>query len=279
MVRLRYLGHNLEVPEGQFVIGRSSKCQLSIDDPLISRQHAVISVQGGLVEVQDLGSRNGVLLNGKRIKGSAVVTDGDTITVGSQAMTVHGVSADRAAHVPRTRVEMQTIQTTALAEIGDDPTDDTTIRPGPFKGAPDRNVNELSLVGAVAEKALALGRSDDAQRLLDRPLRDILARVRGGGQPVGDATLERAAGLSIKLAGALGRGEWIDFVLDLYSEKRLLLPQPVVDELYTLLRKVRCDSSKLSYYLELLRQGSDQSPNAKFQISRIEGLEPLVGLK
>lgn len=280
MVRLRYLGHNLEVPEGQFVIGRSSKCQLSIDDPLISRQHAVLTVQNGVAHVEDLGSRNGVLVNGKRITGVAAIAEGDTITVGSQAMTVHGLGTSgsvtpRAPH----RVEMQTIQTSAMMDLADDPTDDTMIRSSPLKGAPDKRVNELTLVGAVAEKALAMGRADDAQRLLERPLQDLLKRVSAGGVGIDDKVVQRAGTLAVKLAMALNKGEWVDYTFELYTIRHEILPQPIVDELYTVLRKVRCDGSKLLDYLEVIQSSSVLGPNERFQVSRIEGLEPLLGLK
>lgn len=280
MVRLRYLGHNLEVPEGQFVIGRSSKCQLSIDDPLISRQHAVLTVQNGVAHVEDLGSRNGVLVNGKRITGVAAIAEGDTITVGSQAMTVHGLGTSgsvtpRAPH----RVEMQTIQTNAMMDLADDPTDDTMIRSSPLKGAPDKRVNELTLVGAVAEKALAMGRADDAQRLLERPLQDLLKRVSAGGVGIDDKVVQRAGTLAVKLAMALNKGEWVDYTFELYTIRHEILPQPIVDELYTVLRKVRCDGSKLLDYLEVIQSSSVLGPNERFQVSRIEGLEPLLGLK
>lgn len=285
MIRLRYLGHNLEVPEGQFIIGRSSKCQLSIDDPLISRQHAALTVTGDTATVEDLGSRNGISVNGKKVVGVKQLVDGDNITVGSQSMTIHGI-VDGATAPPRTphRAEYATLQTSALYDASlptDELTDDTTIRPSPFKTAPDKRVNELSLVGTVAEKALALGRADDAHRILERPLREILSRTRGNdGQGEDPAVAQRAVVLAVRLATASSRGEWIDFAFDLYSLRRELLPQPVVDELYTTLRKVRCDGTKLSDYLEILRQDSARfGPNERFQISRIEGLEPFVGLK
>ena len=39
--RLRYLQHDLELNEGTFAVGRNVSCQLSLDDPLVSRRHAV----------------------------------------------------------------------------------------------------------------------------------------------------------------------------------------------------------------------------------------------
>ncbi|MBK8940435.1 MAG: FHA domain-containing protein [Polyangiaceae bacterium] len=277
MIRLRYLGHNLEVPEGQFVIGRSSKCQLSVDDPLISRQHAVLIVAGGSATVEDLGSRNGVLVNGEKVSGAHTLVDGDTITVGSQVMTIHGLASGSAR--PR-RPEMQTLQTANLFELSDDPTLETGIRPLKPEGDPDRRVNELSLIGVVAEKAMAMGKLDDAERLLERPLKDVLARVKKGGPKVDPAVAQRAAGLGVKLGAAKQGAAWIDYAIDLYLALGELLPQPIVDELYTVLRKTPCDAELLHAYVESLRAVADTlGANERFLMSRIEGLEPLVGLK
>ncbi|MBL9024241.1 MAG: FHA domain-containing protein [Myxococcales bacterium] len=288
-VRLRYLGHNLVVPEGEFVIGRSSKCQLSVDDPLISRRHAVLIVTGDTAVLQDLGSRNGVSVNSKRVEGFHQLADGDTITVGSQNMVIQGLAEGTPAHggrVARRDLETQTI---SGFELSDDTAAEATVIHGtPFvPGSPDKRVHELSLIGAVAEKALAMGRPEDAQRLLERPLRELLVRARGTTESSSrfdptaeEAAAQRAALLATRLAGALGKGEWIEYVLDLFLARRELLPQPAVDELYTVLRKVRIDARRLKTYLDTLRPDvAGQGPNERFLFSRIEGLEPLVGLK
>ena len=65
--RLRYMNHDLELNEGEFVVGRNASCQLSLDDPLVSRRHATFIVHADAVTVEDLGSRNGVSVNGERI--------------------------------------------------------------------------------------------------------------------------------------------------------------------------------------------------------------------
>src|SRR5262249_4857615 len=86
--RLRYQAHDLELPIGDFVVGRSTECQLSLDDPLVSRKHAVIGVPADRVTVQDLGSRNGVLVNTVKIDGERELAPGDKVSMGSQEMVV-----------------------------------------------------------------------------------------------------------------------------------------------------------------------------------------------
>src|SRR5512140_3268329 len=94
--RLRYLAHDLELPLGEFVVGRSTECQLSLDDPLVSRRHAVMRVRRDGVTVQDLGSRNGVLVNGVKINGERELAAGDKVSIGSQDMVLN-VAADAPA--------------------------------------------------------------------------------------------------------------------------------------------------------------------------------------
>ena len=93
--RLRYLAHDFELPEGPFVIGRSGDCQLSLDDPLVSRRHATLQVRSDGVAAIDLESRNGVYVNGTRISGQRELTDGDRIIIGSQEMLLYGGEESR----------------------------------------------------------------------------------------------------------------------------------------------------------------------------------------
>src|SRR5512145_1758317 len=99
-VRLRYLSHELEVPLGQFVIGRSADCQLALDDPLVSRRHALLTVRTESVTIEDLGSRNGVSVNGVKIEGQRPLSHGDHITIGGQEMVLEGVPEEPLISVP-----------------------------------------------------------------------------------------------------------------------------------------------------------------------------------
>jgi pSer/pThr/pTyr-binding forkhead associated (FHA) protein len=68
---------------GLFIIGRSEKCNLPIDEPLASRQHAEISIQGKRHVIRDLGSRNGTLVAGQKLAGTRELRDGDEIEIGA----------------------------------------------------------------------------------------------------------------------------------------------------------------------------------------------------
>ncbi len=80
-------GRTIPVVDG-LVIGRSPDCAVPLRDEKSSRHHARIVVQVGVVEVEDLDSRNGTLLNGTRVK-RRMLRDGDVITVGTTRLVYH----------------------------------------------------------------------------------------------------------------------------------------------------------------------------------------------
>jgi len=53
----------MDLAPGETVVGRSPKCRLVLEDPLVSRQHARFVVNGGAVTLEDMKSANGVLVN------------------------------------------------------------------------------------------------------------------------------------------------------------------------------------------------------------------------
>jgi pSer/pThr/pTyr-binding forkhead associated (FHA) protein len=68
--------------EREYRIGREKTCDLVLKHWSISRKHALLRRSGSEVSLMDLGSKNGVLLNGTRLEGSRRVSDGDVISVG-----------------------------------------------------------------------------------------------------------------------------------------------------------------------------------------------------
>jgi pSer/pThr/pTyr-binding forkhead associated (FHA) protein len=297
-VRLRYLAHDLEVPQGEFVIGRSAECQLSLDDPLVSRRHALLTVRVDGVAVEDLGSRNGVLVNGVKIEGQHQLSDGDMITIGGQEMVLAVPDSVRfrgsnPPSSPSARPRMDTMQRRptltnepmARGDLrGDDLEEATHIGSSPFFDPatkhPDKRVNALVLIGGVADKALAMGKPEDAERLLQRSLNDILTKARAG-DGISPELFEHAAGYAVRLAGGTGNGRWVDYIIELYAVNVTLMPQVVVDELYKVLRKVaRIDLPVLRDYTEKLRaEAPGYGPAERFLLQRIEGLERLGALK
>ena len=69
-------------------IGRGAEADLRIDDPGISRTHAELRRSGGDVTVVDLGSTNGVVVDGERVT-EARLRDGTRILLGSTTLVFH----------------------------------------------------------------------------------------------------------------------------------------------------------------------------------------------
>ncbi|MGZ4579883.1 MAG: FhaA domain-containing protein [Nocardioidaceae bacterium] len=84
--------HPLEPPG--IVIGRGTDADLRINDPGVSRRHAEIRIFPGTqpqVSVIDLGSTNGMRVNGQRVQ-QATLDDGGTVKIGNTTMTVRFVA-------------------------------------------------------------------------------------------------------------------------------------------------------------------------------------------
>ena len=80
-------GKRLVVGPGGAVIGRSRDCDVVLSDANVSRRHAELRPSGGAWVVEDLGSTNGVKLNGRRIEAATTLNAGDRIEVGTSALT------------------------------------------------------------------------------------------------------------------------------------------------------------------------------------------------
>jgi hypothetical protein len=76
-------GRRLPVPPRGATIGRSRDCDIVLDDSSISRRHAEIRPAGEGWTVADLGSTNGVRLNGRPVEGSRPLQAGDRVELGS----------------------------------------------------------------------------------------------------------------------------------------------------------------------------------------------------
>jgi sigma-B regulation protein RsbU (phosphoserine phosphatase) len=70
------------------VVGRALDADLTLSDPFLSRKHSRLYRTGEGLVVEDLGSRNGTLVNGQRIAGPTPVGPGDVITISNSRITI-----------------------------------------------------------------------------------------------------------------------------------------------------------------------------------------------
>ena len=72
---------------GENILGRLDEGVAWLESPTVSRRHARILVSGDQATLEDLGSKNGTFLRGKRLASPAQLSDGDEILLGKLHMT------------------------------------------------------------------------------------------------------------------------------------------------------------------------------------------------
>ena len=68
-------------------IGRAEDADIVINDPFISSKHALIIKKGSKILLQDLNSKNGSFLNGKKVKRPVRLKENDEILLGTKRLT------------------------------------------------------------------------------------------------------------------------------------------------------------------------------------------------
>ncbi|MCG5052390.1 MAG: diguanylate cyclase [Myxococcales bacterium] len=92
------LGRKYNLESQNLVLGRSSKCDIQIDQESVSRAHSKIMNQGKTIRIRDLGSTNGTYVNDEQIE-ERTLTDGDLIKIGRTIFKfLSGGNIERAYH-------------------------------------------------------------------------------------------------------------------------------------------------------------------------------------
>jgi pSer/pThr/pTyr-binding forkhead associated (FHA) protein len=89
VVHGRPQGKSFLFPPGEFLFGRGSECHIQPNSDWVNRQHCLLRVGADRVSVQDLGSRNGTLVNGHRVVGELRLHHGDQLQVGPLVFELH----------------------------------------------------------------------------------------------------------------------------------------------------------------------------------------------
>ena len=76
-------GREIELSQGENIIGRSPDAPVRIDSFRVSRRHATIVIEGTTATIDDLGSKNGTYLRGRRVEGPTRIEDDDEIQIGA----------------------------------------------------------------------------------------------------------------------------------------------------------------------------------------------------
>ncbi len=221
--RLRFLLQEFELPQGETLLGRSPECHISIEDPLVSRQHARVTILGDDVAIEDLSSRNGVRVNGQAISGRHPLADGDRLRIGTQELVFSKVTSPPSdASSKRTGFlrHCGRCHTPYPEELGLCPTCGTVapLDEETMSGIVGETKQSwtLQLLVEVLEKALSVGRDVDAERIMRRASVTVDERLDAGGaldRRQVDALVEAGA----SLAKLQGKSSWCRWGLSTYE--------------------------------------------------------------
>jgi len=221
--RLRLLLQEFDLPPGETILGRSPECQVTIDDPLVSREHAKILVNGETVVFRDLGSRNGSKVNGQALRGEVELRDGDRLRIGNQEIVFSRVTAQKRAGRPtgslrhcRSCQAPYTAEAPMCPNCGHVPgVEETLTGDAPIKtpiNAPDKQqVWSIQLQLELLEKALSLQRIADAERTVARIAAAVDEWI-AAGMEIDEKQLEPALQSITRFCNAKGDGQWLRWI-------------------------------------------------------------------
>lgn len=238
--RLRFLLQEIDLPRGETVIGRSPDCHVTIEDPLVSRQHARIVTDDQGARVEDLKSRNGVKINGAPMRGPTRLMDGDRIRIGTRELVFCEIKAQVASslgskttgflrhcagcHLPYPQ-ELVHCPTCGATEQLDE--EDTMT--GPL-GPESKRSWSVQLLIEVLEKALDMGRPADAIRTLQRISAQFDDNA-AAGERIDPEQLVAVAILAMRTSVLTQDPAHASWCLGLYVSLRRLPPAAVSNEL------------------------------------------------
>ncbi len=191
---------NLVLEEDRITLGRSTQCQLAYpDDVGLSRQHLALTRAGEQWTVEDLGSKNGTLLNGEPLKGAKPFNLGDRIAAGHLTIEFVG-AAQTPAQNTVVFVESQDSQTatTLIANLDG-------VLGGPSGGVEDQNKTAVMTGNPQTWALIRAGRELAGHRPLNE-LFEVIMDLSMEAVMAGRGVLMTVEGNELKVRAARGAG-------------------------------------------------------------------------
>ena len=257
-IKLRYRQALITLRAGKLYLGRSPECELSISDPAVSRRHARLWVSPTQIVIEDLGSQNGVHVNGERIQGPRELRAGDVVRICSHELQLVDVVPEAEPEPNRYRLTGDTLsgsdKTTLLEEL-QYPTNRTPVRTQrpmrvetPSVRAPESSAQRASHPGSSPPGSGSLASSivllDDSLNAGDtseaeRRLGPILMRVHElllEEHPSAAELAEHVVISAARLAGETRSAAFMNYAVTLYQLLNRPLPEPAVNVIHSLVQ-------------------------------------------
>jgi pSer/pThr/pTyr-binding forkhead associated (FHA) protein len=220
--KLKLGSKTMVVPEGQHDLGRITDCWVTLDDELASRHHARLHLRGDVLELEDLGSRNGTFINGVRLEGRRTLVDGDRIRIGRQIIAVVGSDSSAGDEDEQLR---------------------RTLAPGEDTRFP-------SLIGQLVDKSLKVGKIKDAERYAGA----LLSQLGNSKVAIDHPAAESCINCVLSVAERTSNGIWIDRLFKLFCSQGWIMNNEVLDRIRAALDRIpRVPGTGIADYEATLR--------------------------
>ena len=240
--RLRFQLQEIDLVQGETLLGRSPECHVTIEDPLVSRKHAriVISIDGAVVE--DLGSRNGIRLNGELIHKPMFLKDRDRLRIGMQEFVFHSISTSDARATSKSTGFLRYCsqchypypeEIPVCPNCGHEESRETEESTLSGVLADNRPNWAAQLLIELLERALAIGRWEEAEHVLRRAGVAVDERLAAGGE-LDPVQFEQLATSASKVAQALQTEQWVKWLVDTSAKLHHVPSSDVVARLRTI---------------------------------------------
>jgi hypothetical protein len=256
-IRIVGPGWEYTVSSPVVLIGRDPSCRVTVDDSLVSREHAVLRIGPHAVTIEDQRSANGVYVNNARIFEPTQLCDGDQVLLGTTELCVF-----TAEPPPKGKHRISIAKATATAP--------PTTTPAVIT----QRAAALDVLGRLADRMLADEQPRNAEQVLADHLTKLLDGARSG-LPVPDPICRGATRQALKLARAVHDGKWINYAIELHLRAERAMSREIVDELAYSVEGTRgIDHALFSYYVEWLRASLRRlPPEAEAALEHLEHLE------
>jgi pSer/pThr/pTyr-binding forkhead associated (FHA) protein len=247
---------DMELGSGSLLIGRLPECDVLLQDNLVSRMHARLSVQGDSVVVEDLHSTNGVYVNGLRVGHSTVLREGDRILIGT---TEFSLFESRESSLQRLRVvrpqpAMPEERLTPPAPVPKPVSPALPLRvPHKPENVPSTaRADALKMIGGLADRLAATGNVEEAAQVLSGHLRRILKGANSGLVVPPDVAAS-ASHHALTLARWTRQPLWADYVVELHLSARLVMSAVTLASFEDVVSRLDFDRMLLGYYVDGLK--------------------------